>query len=63
MTVTTTPATQELKDGNGSDKNFSFAFTNSFEEDDVLVYVWTTTTSAWDLKTKDTDYTQTGSQI
>ena len=63
MTVTTTPATQELKDGNGSDKTFSFAFTNSFEEDDVLVYVWNTTTSVWDLKTKDTDYTQTGSQI
>ena len=63
MTVTTTPLTQELKDGNGSDKTFSFAFTNSFEEDDVLVYVWNTTTSVWDLKTKDTDYEQSGSQI
>ena len=61
--VIETPATQELKDGNGSDKNFSFAFTNSFDEDDVLVYVWNTTTSVWDLKEPTTDYTQTGSQI
>ena len=63
MTVTTTPATQELFDGTGSQTSFSFSFTNSFESDDVIVYVWNTTTSVWDQKTKDTDYTQSGTSI
>ena len=63
MTVTTTPATQELFNGTGSQTSFSFSFTNSFESDDVIVYVWNTTTSVWDQKTKDTDYTQSGTSI
>ena len=63
MTVTTTPATQEFFNGTGSQTSFTFVFTNSFEDDDALVYVWNTTTSVWDLKEKDTHYTQTGSQI
>ncbi len=63
MTVTETPATQELFDGDGSKTSFTFVFTNSFEEDDVFVYVWNTTTSVWDLQTKGTHYTKTGSSI
>ena len=63
MTVTTTPATQEFFNGTGSQTSFTFNFTNSFEDDDALVYVWNTTTSKWDLKVKDTDYSQTGSVV
>ena len=63
MTVTTTPATQEFFNGTGSQTSFTFNFTNSFEDDDALVYVWNTTTSKWDLKEKDTDYSQTGTII
>ena len=63
MAITTTPATQVFHNGTGSQTSFSFSFVNSFEDDDVFVYVWNTTTSAWDKKTKDTDYTQSGSSI
>ena len=63
MTVTTTPATQEFFNGTGSQTSFTFNFKNSFEDDDALVYVWNTTTSKWDLKVKDTDYSQTGSIV
>ena len=63
MTVTTTPATQEFFNGTGSQTSFTFNFKNSFEDDDALVYMWNTTTSKWDLKVKDTDYSQTGSIV
>ena len=63
MAITTVPDTQELFDGTGSKTAFSFSFVNSFEDDDVFVYVWNATTSQWDVKTKTTDYTQSGSNI
>ena len=63
MAITTTPVTQVLHNGTGSQTSFSFSFVNSFEDDDVFVYVWNTTTAAWDKKTKDTDYTQSESTI
>ena len=63
MAITTVPDTQELFDGTGSKTAFSFAFVNSFEEDDVFVYVWNATTSQWDKKELTTDYTQSGSNI
>ena len=63
MAIETTPVTQELFNGTGSQTIFTFAFENTFNDDDVFVYVWNTTTSVWDLKTKDTDYTQSGSDV
>ena len=63
MAITTTPDTQVFHNGTGSQTSFSFSFVNSFEDDDVFVYVWNATTSVWDKKTKDTDYTQSASSI
>ena len=63
MAITTVPVTQERFNGTGSLDKFTFSFTNPFEEDDVFVYVWNTTTAVYDLKTKDTHYTQSGQDI
>ena len=68
MTVTTTPATQVLHDGDGSKTSFSFSFLNSFEDDDVFVYVWNSSTSTWDQKdikntTSDNDYYVDGTDV
>ena len=49
-------------DGDGTNLIFTFPF-SKFEDDDVFVYVYNTTTGAWDAKTVSTDYTMSGSQI
>ena len=49
-------------DGDGTNLIFTFPF-SKFEDDDVFVYVYNTTTGAWDAKTVSTDYTISGSQI
>ena len=57
------PVTQEKFDGTGSKDKFTFSFSNPFEEDDVFVYVWNATTAVYDVKTKDTHYTQNDQEI
>lgn len=49
-------------DGDGTNLIFTFPF-SKFEDDDVFVYVYNTTTGAWDAKTVSTHYTISGSQI
>ena len=49
-------------DGDGTNLIFTFPF-SKFEDDDVFVYVYNTTTGAWDAKTVSTDYTIGGSQV
>ena len=49
-------------DGDGTNLIFTFPF-SKFEDDDVFVYVYNTTSGAWDAKTVSTDYTISGSQI
>ena len=63
MAITTVPVTQERFNGTGSLDKFTFSFSNPFEEDDVFVYVWNATTAVYDLKTKDTHYTQSGQEV
>ena len=49
-------------DGDGTNLIFTFPF-SKFEDDDVFVYVYNTTSGAWDAKTVATHYTISGSTI
>ena len=62
MAIETTPNTFQRFNGDGSSTGFTFSF-GKYEEDDVFVYVWNTTTSVFDKKTITTDYTISGSTV
>ena len=63
MTIDSHISTHKLFNGTGSSFDYPYPFPNSFEDDDVIVYVWNATTSVWDQKTKDSDYTQANNII
>ena len=44
MAIETTPNTFQRFNGDGSATGFTFSF-GKYEEDDIFVYVWNTTTS------------------
>ena len=67
MTVDATPETLKITAGDGITKVFSLPVT-SFEEDDIFVHCEIATGTdanpgTWVKKTKDTDYTQSGSVV
>lgn len=62
MTIESTVNSYWRGDGDGTNVIFTFPF-SKFEDDDVFVYVYNTTSGAWDVQTVSTNYTISGSTI